>query len=199
MDILRSFLLIGGLVVGLAALPCAKAQDAADSEDNSSGNASGSASGTVSATDLFPGGGAPSSNGARRGNSTGGHHNGGGHQHNGRRHDLLVSQADMDPLAVRVAFRRAKTVALARDPRLANLLHEADTADTDVDRRVYLKEYYTRLFTSVCKVDTSPALKSHVNLLMKVAEQRYDPKRREVGGDEDLVNGGGRGRRGRVQ
>ncbi len=34
------------------------------------------------------------------------------------------------------------------------------------------------------------------DLLTQVAEQRYDPKRREVGGDEDLVTDGRGGRRG---
>lgn len=178
-------------MVALTALPCVQAQDTSSTEEDSTPGTGGAAS----PTDLFPGGSQPS-NGARGGASTGGHRNGGGgHARNGRRHDLLVSQADSDPLAVRVAYRRAKTVALAREPALSELLQEADAAGTDVERRRYLKEYYNRLFATVCKVDTSPAMKAHVDLLTKVAEQRYDPKRREVGGEEDLVNGGGRGRR----
>ena len=193
MFISRFLPLVGVLMFGLATLPCAVAQDAPATDDHS-------AAGTTAATDLFPAGGAQPSTGTNDNAPTGAHHNGGGgHQRNGRHHDLLVSQADTDPLMVRVAYRRAKTTALAREPDLAILLHEAAAAGTDVEKRVYLKQYYTRLFATVCKVDTSPEMKAHVDLLMQVAEQRYDPKRREVGGDEDLVNGAGRGRRGRVQ
>ena len=163
--------------------------------------ASDTTSGEAAQGDLFPGGGVqtpPATQGAPTG---GGHRNGiaGGHQRNTRHHEQLVSLADIDPLAVRVAYRRAKTIAMARDPGLADLLREADAANDDVTRRAYLKEYYLKLYTSICKADPSPEVRAHVKLLRGVAEQRYDPKRREVGGDEDLVNGSGNGRRGRIQ
>ena len=114
-----------------------------------------------------------------------------------RSNDVLVDQADADPLAVRVAYRRAKTVAMVRDPGLADLLLQADTVRTDVQKRAVLKVYYTRLFAGVRKVDGSPEMKKHVDLLAQVAKQRYEPQRRTVGGEEDLIRGGGGGRRGR--
>ena len=117
---------------------------------------------------------------------------------NTRRNDVLTDQADSDPLDVRVAYRRAKTLAMARDPGLAELLREADAAPTDVQKRALLKVYYTRLFGEVRKVDRSPAMKKHVELLGDVAKQRYDPQRRVVGGEEDIIRGGG-GRRGRAR
>ncbi len=99
---------------------------------------------------------------------------------------------------VRVAYRRAKTTAMARDPALPELLHQAAAARTDVQKRAYLKRYYTRLYAEVSKVDPSPEMKKHVALLSAVSQQRYDPQRRAVGGEEDIVRGGGgRGRRGR--
>ena len=154
------------------------------------------------ATDLFPpGGGAPATppTQTQTGTRSGGHRNGTGGHRQGRHHEMLVSQADSDPLTVRVAYRRAETIAMARDPGLADLIHQAAAASTDVDKRVFLKAYYVRLFASIRKIDPSPEMRSHVFLLSLIAEQRYDPKRREVGGDEDLVNGTGRGRRGRVE
>lgn len=114
-----------------------------------------------------------------------------------RSNDVLVDQADADPLNVRVAYRRAKTAAMVRDPGLADLLREADGAGTDVQKRAVLKVYYTRLFAGVCKVDGSPEMKKHVDLLAQVSKQRYEPQRRTVGGEEDLIRGGGGGRRGR--
>ena len=122
----------------------------------------------------------------------------GQHHRNGRANDLLVDQADSDPLEVRVAYRRAKTIVMARDPELAALQREANAAATDVQKRAVLKTYYTRLFAEIRKVDRSPAMKSHVDLLSLVSQQRYDPQRRAVGGEEDIVRGGG-GRRGRAQ
>ncbi len=120
------------------------------------------------------------------------------HHRNGRTNDMLGDLADSDPLEVRVAYRRAKTVAMARDPGLAELLHEANAARTDVQKRAILKIYYTRLFDEVRKVDRSPEMKKHVDLLSQVSQQRYDPQRRAVGGEEDIVRGGG-GRRQRAQ
>lgn len=117
---------------------------------------------------------------------------------NTRSNDVLGDQADSDPLEVRVAYRRAKTVVMARDPGLAELLHEAADARTDVQKRALLKIYYTRLFAGVRQVDRSPEMKKHVELLGQVSQQRYDPQRRAVGGEEDIVRGGG-GRRGRAQ
>jgi hypothetical protein len=103
-------------------------------------------------------------------------------------------RADADPLEVRVAFRRAKTQAMARDPGLRELLIQADEAPTDDIKREHLRAYYTRLYASVCKIDRSPALKAHVALLAKVSEQRYDPKRFAISGEDDLVGGRGGGR-----
>ena len=193
MQILRSIILFGVMV----AAPCAMAQDASPA-----GDAGTSQSTSATATDLFPAGGVqPSTTQANGNGGGGGHHNGGGggHSRSGRHRDVLVSQADADPLELRVQYRRAKTIALARDTGLAALLHQAAGAATDNEKRAYLKAYYLRLFASVRRIDPSPAMKAHVELLNAVAEQNYNPKRREVGGDEDLVNGRGRGRRGRVE
>ena len=117
-------------------------------------------------------------------------------RNSGRRRDVLVDQADTDPLMVRVAYRRAKTVAMTRDPGLAVLLRAAADASTDPEKRAFLKQYYTRLYDSVGRIDRSPEMKKHLETLRLVATSRYDPKRREVGGDEDLVLGRGGGRRG---
>ena len=125
--------------------------------------------------------------------------NHGQHRRNLRTNDMLGDLADNDPLEVRVAYRRAKTTVMARDPELAELLVHADAAGTDVQKRALLKVYYTRLFAEVCRVDRSPEMKKHVELLGQVSQQRYDPQRRAVGGEEDIVRGGGGGRRGRAQ
>ena len=125
---------------------------------------------------------------------------GGGQQHrrSQRASDTLLAEADADPLEVRVAYRRAKTEAMVRDPGLAALLQDADAARTDVQKRAVLKVYYTRLFDGVRKIDPSPEMKQHVDLLAHVARLRYDPQRRTVGGEEDIILGGG-GRRGRAR
>ena len=193
MQLFRSFFLLGTLAAACALLPCADAQNAAPTP---AADANPTA---AEAADLFPSNGAQASPTPAAGHGGGHRNGGGGRNRNNRRHDLLVTQADADPLQLRVAFRRAETIAMARDPGLADLLHQADASDTDTEKRVYLKEYYTRLFNSVRRIDPSPEMKAHVGLLTQVAEQRYDPKRREVGGDEDLVNGRGRGRRGRTE
>ena len=100
-----------------------------------------------------------------------------------------LGQADADPLPLRVAYRRAKTLAMERDPNLGTLLERANQARTDVAKRQYLHEYYSQLFAEVRKIDPSPAMKSHVASLQASTEQRYDPKRRAVAGEEDLING----------
>ena len=107
----------------------------------------------------------------------------------GRVTSQTLGQADTDPLPVRVAFRRAKTLAMERDPNLGTLLRRADQAATDVEKRQYLHAYYLQLFAEVRKIDPSPAMKSHVDSLKASTEQRYDPKRRAVSGEEDLING----------
>ena len=117
-------------------------------------------------------------------------------RNSGRQRDVLVDQADTDPLLVRVAFRRAKTTAMARDPAMATLLQRADAAGTDPEKRAILKVYYTRLYDSIGKIDRSPEMKKHLDTLRQVALARYDPRRRDVGGDEDIVLGRGGGRRG---
>ncbi len=195
MQLFRSLSLLGSIIAVCALLPCADAQDAAPTPATDANPTA------AEAADLFPSSGAQATPAPTTGRRAGGgrRNGGGGGRRNNRRHDMLVSQADADPLQLRVAFRRAQTTAMARDPDLAVLIRQAAAAGTDVEKRVYLKEYYTRLFNSVRKIDPSPEMKAHVILLTQVAEQRYDPKRREVGGDEDLVNGRGSGRRGRAQ
>ncbi len=111
-----------------------------------------------------------------------------GSKQRGRSLDLTLQKADADPLKVRIAYRRDKTTALARDPELTELLRRADASGTDAQKRVYLHEYYTRLFASIRRMDSSADMKVHLALLAQVAEQRYDPKRRAVAGEEDLLN-----------
>jgi hypothetical protein len=115
-------------------------------------------------------------------------------QRNARATDLISAAADADPLDVRIAYRRAKTLAMAQDPGLADLLRRAAAAPTDKAKREWLHQYYDRLFAAVRKIDPSPALKAHVRLLVIIARQRYAPQRRMIAGEEDLVNGS-RGRR----
>ncbi len=134
--------------------------------------------------------GLPQRNGRRGGGLPGG---GQPHRRGQRLNDALVAEADADPLEVRVAYRHAKTAAMARDPGLADLLRNADAAGTDVQRRAVLKVYYNRLFADVRRVDPSPEMKKHVEILAQVAQQRYDPQRRVVGGEEQILRGG-RGR-----
>ena len=110
-----------------------------------------------------------------------------GRKQRGRSLDRTLQKADADPLRVRVAYRRDKTVALAREPALNDLLRRAAAADTDVQKRAFLREYYTRLFASIRRVDSSAEMKEHLALLAQVAEQNYDPKRRVVAGEEDLL------------
>ena len=136
----------------------------------------------------------------RPGTTQGGRRAGGGalgrKRNSGRNRDVLVDLADADPLNVRVAYRRDKTIAMSRDPGMAELLNEAGGAKTDKEKRVYLKEYYNRLYAAVKQVDPSPEMKRHVAILTLVTESRYEPKRREVGGDEDITLGRGGGRLG---
>jgi hypothetical protein len=113
---------------------------------------------------------------------------------NARAADILSEEADSDPLEVRIAFRRAKTLAMAQDPGMPELLHRAAAAPTDKAKREWLRQYYDRLFADIRKIDPSPSLAAHVALLTKIAQQRYDPQRRMLAGEEDLVNGR-RGRR----
>ena len=107
----------------------------------------------------------------------------------GRTSTQALKQADADPLPVRVAYRRAKTLATERDPRLGALLQQADLARTDVERRRYLRVYYARLFAEVRQIDPSPAMNAHLDSLKLPTEQRYDPKRRATADEDDLVNG----------
>ncbi len=105
----------------------------------------------------------------------------------GRSLDRTQQKADTDPLAVRVAYRRDKTTVLARDPGLLVLLRRADAAGTDVQKRVILREYYTRLFAAIQRIDSTPGMQQHLALLAQVAGQRYDPQRRVVAGEEELL------------
>jgi hypothetical protein len=114
---------------------------------------------------------------------------------NARAADLLATEADADPLEVRVAFRRAKTEAILRDPGLIDLELEASAAPTDRAKRAYLRQYYERLFAAVAKIDPSPEEAAHLKLLRLIARQRYDPQRRMLAGEEGLLSGRGGGRR----
>jgi hypothetical protein len=114
---------------------------------------------------------------------------------NARAADLIASEADADPLEVRVAFRRAKTEAILHDPGLVDLQLEASAAPTDRAKRAYLRQYYDRLYAAVAKIDPSPAEAAHLKLLRLLARQRYDPQRRMLAGEEGLVGGRGGGRR----
>ena len=107
----------------------------------------------------------------------------------GRISTQALKQADADPLPVRVAYRRAKTLAMERDPSLGALLRQADLAGTDVERRRYLRVYYVRLFAEVRRIDPSPAMNAHLDSLKLPTEQRYDPKRRATADEDDLING----------
>ncbi len=107
----------------------------------------------------------------------------------GRVNNQVLKQADTDPLPIRVAYRRAKTRAMERDPNLQTLLAQADTASTDNEKRRYLRAYYVQLFGEVKKIDPSPAMKSHLDALQHFVEQRYNPQRRAVAGEESLING----------
>lgn len=112
--------------------------------------------------------------------------------------DAAVSLANSDPLEVRVAYRKDKTLAMAREPGLRDILLQAEAARTDDEKRAFLREYYTKLYATVRKIDPSPAMKAHVNLLARASEQQYDPKRRSVSGEDDLAGvgrNGGRNRR----
>ena len=80
-------------------------------------------------------------------------------------------------------------MAMERDPNLSVLLKRADLAGTDVEKRRYLRAYYTQLFAEVRRIDPSPAMKSHLDSLDVSTGQRYDPKRRGVSEEEDLING----------
>ena len=113
----------------------------------------------------------------------------GGARAHGRALDRTLQTADRDSLDVRVAYRRAKTQAVARVPELVGLVHRADAARTDDEKRACLRQYYTRLFAEVRRIDPSPVMKAHVDLLSQVAAQRYAPNRRVVAGEEDLLNG----------
>ena len=107
----------------------------------------------------------------------------------GRISTQALKQADADPLPVRVAYRRAKTLAMERDPGLGALLRQADLAGTDEDRRRYLRLYYVRLFAKVRRIDSSPSMNAHLDALKLPTEQRYDPKRRATADEDDLING----------
>ncbi len=111
-----------------------------------------------------------------------------GTKQRGRSLDRTLQQADSAPLAVRIAYRREKTTVLARDPGLTELTRQAAAAGTDAQKRVYLREYYTRLFASIRRLDSSPEMKTHLALLAQVAAQRYDPQRRTVLGEEELLD-----------
>ncbi len=116
----------------------------------------------------------------------------------GRINNQVLKDADSDPLPVKIAYRRAKTLAMERNPGLAKLAEEADTAPTDVEKRRYLRIYYDQLFAAVGKIDSTPAMKSHLDALKKFTEQRYNPQRRAVAGEEDIVAGRANGRQNRT-
>ena len=143
---------------------------------------------------LFPSGSRPTPSPDATGNNSSGRGNTRskfftGSRTHGRALDRTLQKADSDSLDVRVAYRRAKTQALARDPGLIEWMHRADAARSDEEKHACLREYYTRLFAEVRRIDASPAMKAHVDLLSQVAAQQYAPNRRVVAGEEDLLNG----------
>lgn len=95
---------------------------------------------------------------------------------------LLTAAAD--PVEIRIAYRRAETEA-KRDPIFIDLLRRADLARDDEERRALLRRYYTELFVRVRQLDRSPTLAAHVAVLSRAAEQRYAPKRKAGGVDEN--------------
>lgn len=151
---------------------------------------------------LFPGAGSrppppptgqvertPAPGGGRRG-SSGGQRSGG---RRGRGENQSLVRAGESPLQTKVAFRRAKTEVL-RDPVFAELLRRADAAPTDEDKRAFLRQYYVDLFARVRRLDPSPAMAAHTNLLARAAEARYAPTR-QAGGEDERENTRGRNRR----
>ncbi len=110
-----------------------------------------------------------------------------------------LSQAATDSLGVRLAYRRAKTAALL-DPRFSELLRAADRARGDDERRELLRVYYQDLFARIRRLDRSPALAAHIELLSRAAQQRYAPQR-VLGGESEISraqstsSAGQRGRR----
>ena len=129
--------------------------------------------------------------GARRGKAS---NLEGGRASGGRRraaaNPALLTAAG-DPVEIRIAYRRAETEA-KRDPVFNDLLRRADLAPDDEERRALLRRYYTELFTRVRRINSSPALATHVAVLSRAAESRYAPKRR-VGGPDENDAGQGRG------
>ena len=88
---------------------------------------------------------------------------------------------------------------MERNPGLAKLVVEADAASTDVEKRRFLRIYYGQLYVAMGKIDSSPAMKSHLDALKKFTEQRYNPQRRAVAGEEDIVSGRTTGRQNHVR
>ncbi len=95
---------------------------------------------------------------------------------------LLTAAAD--PVEIRIAYRRAETEA-KRDPVFTELLRRADLAHDDEERRTLLRRYYTELYARVRQLDRSPTLAAHVAVLSRAAEQRYAPKHKAGGVDEN--------------
>ncbi len=196
------WLLLAGLVLGIAvhglhaqspALPVAASPAAgatpALGDDTDQEPAPGSGNGN-----LFPGSGPAVDQQVLRNRPRPSRLLGNKAARNARAGDLIASEADADPLEVRIAYRRAKTAAIEQDPGMNDLLLRADAAPTDKAKREYLRQYYARLFTAVQKIDPSPALSAHLALLKILARQRYNPQRRQIAGEENLINGrrGGR-------
>lgn len=118
---------------------------------------------------------------ARRG-GTGAGPFGGGSKRQAVNPALLTAAAD--PVEIRIAYRRAETEA-KRDPRFVDLLRRADLARDDEERRALLRRYYTELYVRVRQLDHSPNLAAHLAVLSRAAEQRYAPKHKAGGVDEN--------------
>ena len=185
MTALRRFLLLACCTPGIIGHP-ARAQEAAAAQ-NPAATAAQATGAAEQSGDLFPSSGPaqPPPAGRARSSRLLGNKN----KRNARATDLIASEADSDPLEVRVAYRRAKTLAMAQDPEMDDLLQRAANAPNAREKRAWLKQYYARLFADVKKIDPSPGLAAHVALLQIIARQRYDPQRRSIAGEEDLANG----------
>jgi hypothetical protein len=194
MTALRRFLLLASLCLAVIAAGTARAQEPAPPPEAPDQGTEAAPPAPGAAGNLFPGAtpapGQPTTRNRPRPSRLLGNKS----KRNARATDLVSAEADADPLDVRIAFRRAKTQAMLEDPSLADDLRAAAFASTDKLKREWLRLYYTRLYARVEKIDASPGLTAHVALLKVIARQRYDPQRRMVAGEEDLVNGR-RGRR----
>lgn len=92
--------------------------------------------------------------------------------------------SDTELIRKRVLFREAKTKAL-KDPRLHELLAEAEACKTDPEKRVVLRKYYKMLYDRMAQIDPSivPFIEQHRReSLNRLSQDRL----RELGQDPRL-------------